>query len=722
MAITQKHRIFGVNTVLGEDVLVFHRMVGSEQIGQLFEYNLELLSEKTDIQSARLLGTNMTVRMQLPESRKAGIRYFNGFVTRFSYLGMRGMRYGVYGVTLSPWLWFLTRTSNCRIFQGQNVPNIIKTLFAQYDVADFKTALNGQYRDWEYCVQYRETDFNFISRLMEQEGIYYYFKHDHGRHTLILADNYSSHSAFPEYAQVPYYPPDQMEYRERDHLYQWIVENQVQSGAYALNDYDFKVPRKNLHAVSLMPKPHKQADFEVYDYPGKYFDLDEGNHYCRVRLEELLAQHEVFLGQGIARGLATGYLFALINSGRQDMNREYLIITAHYELQSDFYESTPNPEQAGKPYQIHITAINSQHSFRAPRITPKPTVHGPQTAIVVGKDGEEIWTDQWGRVKVQFHWDRYAKRDENSSCWIRVAQVWAGKGWGGVAIPRIGQEVIVDFLEGDPDQPIITGRVYNGASMPPYGLPSGAVISGVKSNSTKGGGGYNEYIFDDTKSNELIREHGQHDKDSTIEHDLREHVLNNRSRDVTVDETVSIGNNRSKSVGKNETTSIGVNRTETVGSNESIAIGVSRTTHIGVNDMLNIGVAQEITIGGLQALTVGATRSVSVGASQDVSIGADLSDDIGSNHTTKIAKNQSSNVGENRSAQIGKDDALKVGKNLVIDAGDSVTIKTGKASISMKKDGTISIEGKNITIKGSGEINVKASKNITMKGNKILEN
>ncbi len=293
-----------------------------------------------------------------------------------------------------------------------------------------------------------------------------------------------------------------------------------------------------------------------------------------------------------------------------------------------------------------------------PRITPKARVQGPQTAIVVGKAGEEIWTDQYGRVKVQFHWDRYGTSDEHSSCWVRVSQPWAGKGWGTMAIPRIGQEVIVDFLEGDPDQPIITGRVYNGASMPPYGLPAGAAVSGLMSNSTKGGGGYNEYVMDDTKGNELIREHGQYDKDSTIEHDLREHVLNDRSRDVTNNETIQVGNDRSKTIGNNETTAIGVDRTKKVGNNEIINIGHDRRETVANNETISIG----------------------------------------------------------------RDDVLTVGNNLAIDAGDSVTIRTGKASISMKRDGTITIQGKDITVKGSGVIDAKASKNVVIKGKKILEN
>ena len=577
MAITQKHRPFAVNTSLGEDVLVFYRMVASEQLGRLFEYELELLSERSDLQAVDLLGTNMTVRMQLPKVRGGGTRYFNGFVTRFSYLGIRGVRYGVYSVTLSPWLWFLTCTADCRIFQNKKVPDIIQELFEEHGIADFKVALSGEYRPWEYCVQYRETDFNFLNRLMEQEGIYYYFEHENGRHILVLADSYSSHKKFPEYAQVPYYPPDLMENRERDHLYKWVIETEVRPGKYAVNDFDFKVPRKNLYAISSMPKSHAQADFEVYDYPGKYFEHGEGQLYSRIRLEELHAQHEIFLGQGIVRGLATGYFFALTNSDHREMNREYLIISANYELQSDAYETTAGSGQDGKPYQIRITAINSQHTYRASRITPKPVVQGPQTAIVVGKEGEEIWTDQWGRVKVKFHWDRYSKGDETSSCWIRVAQVWAGKRWGGINIPRIGEEVIVDFLEGDPDRPIITGRVFNCVTTPPYDLPKHATVSTLKTNSSRGGGGFNELRFEDKKGEEQIFIHAEKNQDVRVKNDCYEWIGQDRHLIVKKDKFEHVENDAHDIVDSNHHEKIGEDHHLKIGGKQAIEIGGSHS-------------------------------------------------------------------------------------------------------------------------------------------------
>ena len=741
MPLGQQERTLSISTPLGEDVLLLRSMSAREQLGTLFEYELELISEDLNISYADLLGKPATVKLRRFDDQE---RYFNGLVNSFSQVGFDGSA-AVYNATLVPWTWFLTRTADCRIFQEKTVPDIIKDIFREHGFTDFEESLSGSYRQWIYCVQYRETDFNFISRLMEQEGIYFYFKHEDGKHTLVLADSYSAHSTVPGYEEIPFYPPDETALRERDHVTDWSVVQAVQPGVFAHTDFDFTAPRKNLLAKRSNPKQHEHADLEIYDYPGEYTETGSGETYARVRLEEMHAGYETVRGEGNARGLTTGALFTLTNYPRDDQNREYLIVSTSYELQSDLFGSYGN-NGSGPLFQCGLTAIDAKTPFRPPRITPKPMVQGPQTAIVVGKAGEEIWTDKYGRVKVQFHWDRYGKSDENSSCWVRVSQVWAGKSWGGIDIPRIGQEVIIDFLEGDPDQPIITGRVYNADCMPPYGLPGSAVISGLKSNSTKGGGGYNEYIMDDTKGNELIREHGQFDKDSTIENDLREHVLHDRSRDVTHNETIQVGVDRSKTVGNNETTAIGVNRTENVGSNETIGIGnnrtetvganesisvaLTRTRNVGVNEMINVGGAQEVTVGGLQAVTVGLTRAVTVGKSQNVTIGTSLTENVGTdwsetvgkNHSESVGKNQTLSVGENRSGSVGKDDSLNVGKILSIDAGDSITIKTGKASISMKKDGTITIEGKDITIKGSGGINVKASKNVVIKGQKILEN
>ena len=636
MAITQQRRIFAVNTPLGEDVLVFYHMIGTEQLGRLFEYEIELLSEKTYIQLTEILGKNITVRMQLPEARGAGTRYFNGFVTRFSYLGMRGMRYGAYRAIVHPWLWFLTRTADCRIFQNKTVPDLIEDIFRQHGFTDFKRSLTGQYRTWEYCVQYRETDFNFVSRLMEQEGIYYYFIHENGKHTLVLADDLSAHNPFANYAEVPYYPPDAMQWRERDHLYEWVVEKQVQPGKYALNDFDFIAPTKNLHKVLSLPKKHALAKFEVYDYPGIYTEPGDGENYTKIRLQELLAQHKVVRAEGVTRGLSTGCLFTLTNSGNTDQDRQYLVVSANYELQADPYESVPTPESR-KPYQVSITAIDAQQPYRAPRITPKPVVQGPQTAIVVGKAGEEIDTDQYGRVKCHFHWDRYDNADENSSCWIRVTQSWAGKKWGALYLPRIGQEVIVDFLEGDPDRPIITGRVYNGANLPPYTLPDKKTLSTLKSLSSKGGGGFNELRFEDDKGKEQIFLHAERDEDVRIKNDAREWI----------------GSERHLIVKKKQFEQVDGEKHLTVKSGDG-----------GSGDQFE-------KVAGEKHQQVGGDHNQKVGGTLSLNVGQDQQEKVGMNHALDA----------------GMEIHLKAGMKVIIEAGMQLTIKAGSNFIDINPGG-----------------------------------
>jgi type VI secretion system secreted protein VgrG len=571
----QAARPVEVTTPLGDDVLLFHRMTASEQLGRLFEFELDLLSDEPDIGFDGILGQNVTVRLTLPGERE---RYFNGYVTRFRQEGTLD-NYNAYRATLAPWLWFLTRTADCRIFQGQTVPDIIKRVFKDHGFSDYEQALSRAYRTWDYCVQYRETDFNFVSRLMEQEGIYYYFKHKKDKHILVLADSASAHAPFAGYENLPFYPPDSSLRRERDHIYDWQINRVIQPGGYVLNDFDFTRPKANLQVKSSIAREHAHAAYEIYDYPGEYLDTGDGEFYARARIEEQQVASEQIQGQGNARGLAAGSLFHLTGYPREDQNREYLVVSATHHLASDAHTSAGS--SASVPvYSCTFTALNSRQVFRPARLTPKPIVQGPQTAIIVGPAGDEIYTDEYGRVKVRFHWDRYSPSKETGSCWVRVAQVWAGKQWGGIHIPRIGQEVIVEFLEGDPDHPIITGRFYNNDNMPPYGLPAHATQSGIKSRSADGGTpeNYNEFRFEDKKGEEEIYLHAEKDWTVTIEND--------KHQSVGHDDILSVDNNRTVSVEKSQDESIGENRT--------LKIGKRSVTQVG--DDINITAGKQFTV------------------------------------------------------------------------------------------------------------------------------
>ncbi|MFK8017522.1 MAG: type VI secretion system Vgr family protein [Gammaproteobacteria bacterium] len=728
----QSSRNMALSTPLGNDTLLLQQMTAREELGRPFEYRIVALSEDHNISFTSLLGEKIGVRIDAHGEKS---RYFSGMVSRFTQMASSG-DFACYEIIARPWAWFLTRNSDCRMFQEMTVPEIIKQVFRDRGFSDFDDRLKGNYRTWEYCVQYRETDFNFVSRLMEQEGIYYFFEHTEDTHTLVMCDSYSAHKTTPDYETMEFFPRAPGQRRERDHLFDWNVSQQVQPGKFAINDFDFKKPKNELLAEDKTTRDHALSGFEIYDYPGEYVDKPDGSQYVQVRNEEQHTKYEQARASGDARGLSTGGLFKLTNYPREDQNKEYLIVSATYELISDSYEVGAG--SAPQPFHIDITVMDAEAPFRSARTTAKPMVQGPQTAVVVGAAGEEIYCDEYGRVKVKFHWDRYAAGDETSSCWVRVAQVWAGAKWGSMHIPRIGQEVIVDFLEGDPDRPIITGRVYNGDNMPHYALPANQTRSGLMSRSTKGGGvdNCNEIRFEDKKDEEEFYVHAEKDHNTVVENNQTIKVgfddkePGDRELSVHNDERVSIGQNRTETVGANETISIGANRTEDVAKDESITIGENRTESVGSNESISIGDNRTESVGSNESISVGGSRTLSVDKDETTTISANRTEDVGKNETISIAGDRSESVGKgeevqvakDRSHSIGKNDSLDVGKNLVINAGDSITLKTGSATISMKKDGTIQIKGKDITIQGSGKINAKASGAITLKGSKINQN
>lgn len=637
---TQIHRAIAVNTALGDDVLLLRRMTGQERLGRLFEYRLQLLSSDPDIDLASILGTNVTVRYLQP---RGGTRYFNGFVSDFHYRGEYG-HYASYEMTLRPWFWFLTRTADCRIFQYKKVPDIITELFREHGFTDYQNALNGEYREWEYCVQYRETDFNFLSRLMEQEGIYYYFKHENGRHKLILADGYGSHSVYPNYQEIRCHPSPRSVHIE--HISFMEVSKQVLPGVVALNDFNFEKPRADLKVVATQPRPHDKSDFEIYDYPGEYEERGDGDNYARRRIEEWHSDYELSSGQANVAGIATGFLFTLTEHPRKPQNREHLVLLTEIEMVSEEFESGGEGIGAGEQhFSVKFSTVNPREPYRTHRITPLPIVYGPQTATVVGPSGEEIWTDKYGRVKVQFHWDRYGKKDENSSCWIRVSQSWAGKKWGGMQIPRIGQEVIVDFLEGDPDRPIITGRVYNADAMPPYALPDHKTRSTLKSCSSKGGGGFNEIRFEDKKGEEQIFIHGEKDEDVRIKKDAREWIGNDRHLIVKNDQFEEVKGNKHLMVTKD----------------------------------------QFEQIDGDKHQKVKGDHNQKIDGTLSIQAGADMQEKVGQKHAL----------------QAGMEIHLKAGMKVVIEAGTELTIKAGGGFVKIDPSG-VTIQGAMVRINSGG--------------------
>ncbi len=594
MLFNQASRLAKITSPLGPDVLLLNKMGGGEELGRLFNYELQLTSLDANIDLNQLLGKPMSVGVQLADG---GERHFHGIVARCSQDIDQG-QFASYQVTLRPWLWLLSRTSDCRIFQNLSIPQIIKQVFRDLGFSDFEDTLSRPYREWEYCVQYRETSFDFVSRLMEQEGIYYFFRHEQDRHVLVLADAYGAHTTMPGYASIPYYPKDEQQ-RERDHMHNWHLARNVQPGSLELNDYDFQRPSASIDVRSAMPREHTAGDYPLYDYPGTYVQSEDGEHYARTRIEALHTQHEQIEFSGNARGLGSGHLFSLTGFSRQDQNREYLIVGIRYYITQESLESGGGSGSA--QFESSLTCIDAQQSFRPLASTHRPIVKGPQTALVVGPKGEEIWTDQYGRVKVHFHWDRHDQSNENSSCWIRVSQAWAGKNWGSMQIPRIGQEVIVSFLEGDPDRPIITGRVYNAEQTVPYDLPENATQSGMKSRSSKGGtpANFNEIRMEDKKGLEQLYIHAERNQDIVVEVDESHSVGHDRNKSIGHDEVVTIGNDRVRAVKHDDMLMVGLSKTDAISKSYLIEVGENLRLVCG-RSVLELNASGQINLTGVQ--------------------------------------------------------------------------------------------------------------------------
>lgn len=512
----QDKRIASLTTPLGKDKLVLTTFDGTEGLSELFEFCIDALSKDDNINFDQVLGRPCCVSMKLGEGPE---RYFDGIAVEAQAIGMQGDLYA-YRLVLRPALWLLTRTNNCRIWHEKTALDIIKEVLNQRQV-DFRAATTRNFPKLEYCVQYRETDFAFVSRLMEQHGIYYFFEHSADQHTLVLADARSSHQPLPGHATLRFATKSagRLHFREQ-RLFGWTSERRFRTGKVQLRDYNFKQPNANMKGDANGTEKYTKAQMEFYDYPGKYETQGDGRDYAEIRLgAEQAVDHRRFAA-GDAVSVFPGGLFTLEEYPVEADNQQYLVVRCVHRFSTELYRSGQSAAAIGdQPYRGNYDVLPSDKTFRAPMVTPKPFVYGPQTAKVVarsGKDGEEIDVDDdgHGRIKVRFHWDR----DDKRSCWVRVAQMWASSKWGGHFIPRIGMEVVVEFLEGDPDRPLVVGAVYNGDNKFPYSLPDNKTQSGIKSNSSKGGNGYNELMFEDAQKSEVIRLHAQKDLNSTILH------------------------------------------------------------------------------------------------------------------------------------------------------------------------------------------------------------
>jgi type VI secretion system secreted protein VgrG len=637
---TSATRPIAVVTPLGPNALLLVGFSGHEALSEPFNFELDLLAEsRKEIAFDKLLGQNITIQLALAGGKT---RPFNGICKRISQ-GEQDGTFTSYRMEIVPQFWLLTKRSQSRIFQHLSVPDILKKVLQGLDVS---YEIQGTFQPRDYFVQYRESDFDFASRLMEEEGIYYFFKHSDDGHKMVLANTPASHPDMPGHAKIIFETMTAGNALE-DRIFTWEKAQELRSGKVTLWDHSFELPHKHLEADQTIPDSvgvgkviHKlkvagNDKLEIYDFPGAYaqrFDgIDKGGGEQAAELQKIFQDNKRTVGlrmqqeaaQGLTIGgtsscrhLVSGHKFALERHYNGDGN--YVVTRVEHSGKSVEYRS--NNGEAFH-YQSTFTCIPLTVPYRPQRTTPKPTVQGAQTAVVVGPAGEEIFCDKYGRVKVQFHWDREGKYNADSSCWIRVSTIWAGKGWGIINIPRIGHEVIVDFMEGDPDQPIITGSVYNADHMPAGSLPKQKMVSGLKSNSTPGGGGYNGLVFDDTKGKEKVTLHAQYNMDTTVENDQTTTVHNNRTDKIDVDDSETVGSNQKIQVGSKQNLTVGSDQTINVGGKQALRVGSDQTVTIGGGRTVNVSAADKLVVGGGQEISVSGALKITSGTSITLAVG-----------------------------------------------------------------------------------------------------
>ena len=532
---------------------------GEEAVSELFQFELVLAAESSTIKFDQVVGQPGLLTL----AGEFGERYFHGVVSRFQQRE-KARRFTVYHVSLVPRAWRLLWRQDCRIFQPPNErildtktnkPKCIIGKVLDPAKVEFQVHIKGNKKPQKriFCVQYRESDWNFVSRLLEEEGYFYYFEHQKKKHVLHLGNDYQCHPDIPGSSSTLEFHDQDPSAPGTEYIFTLYYTERARSGAVALNDYNFEKP-----TLKLMSNPDKKAkkdtDLEVYDYPGRYSVPEEGKTLAGVRLQEYQAGREEIEGRSDCIRFTSGHVFTLDAHPRKELNKKKFMLTSVVHVGEKHGDLEAGAVSRRIRYHNTFRGVLRKTTFVPPRVTPRPRVRGPQTAVVVGPKGEEIYTDKFGRVKVQFHWDRQGKSDENSSCWVRVSQLWAGKSWGAMYIPRIGQEVVVEFLEGDPDQPLITGRVYHAQNPVPYELPKDKTKSTIKSNSSKGGGGSNELRFEDKKGSEELYTHAQKDQNEVVENDMSTSVGNNQSISVTADRSVTVGSDETVTIQKGDRT------------------------------------------------------------------------------------------------------------------------------------------------------------------------
>ncbi len=670
-SLTQDTRSIAISDFsLGKDTFLLTGFEGSEFISDLFEFHIDVISENLEVKADSVVGKTGAITIQNEKGR-----VFHGHIRSFTHGEVKNHGLRHYRMTMVPWLWFLSKTNNHRIFQEKTTKEIVSQIFQDLGFTDFEFRASGG-KKREYCIQHNESDLNFISRLLEEEGIAYYFKHEKSAHKMIIVDQKNAYDEFPE-TNVEYSHGSAVteQISRWEHLYHY------KKGQWSFSDYNFKEPTKKLFSnTKTTSKFADNSKFEHYEYPGMY-DFASGDDLVKIRLDAEEAGINTVSGSSDFTTFYAGGRFALAKNDTASEKGDYIVVSIHHRAFDNTYFTN---QDGASGYSNNFICIPADVHFRPEPVHQKPVMRGPQSAIVTGPSGEEIYVDDLGRIKVQFYWDREGKNDENTTCYIRVMQQWAGAQWGASFIPRIGHEVIVDFIDGDPDRPIVTGTVYNGKNKPPM---DSKTKSGWRTRSTKGGSAANcnELIFDDKKGDEQIFIHAEKNMDTEVENDQTLLVENNQ--DITID------NDRTKHVKNDETNNIDNNRKKTIGGNQTEDVKKNKTTSVGEN----------------HSETIGSNMNITVDKNLIERIKVDYTEDVDSNKKSTIGKDLTEKISGNHYETVTKDHVLKA-KKIQLTAQDEISLKVGSASILMKKNGDITIKGKKINVKGSGDVTIKGSK------------
>jgi type VI secretion system secreted protein VgrG len=763
--------------------LMFWRVVGHEALSRPSFYDLTVVSKNKTIAAKDILGHAFDVVITfLDPDGKAHERHCQGHAIRFTRVAQVG-RYYRYEISLQSWFGLLSKRSNSRIHQDLPVLKVFDSVLDDSPIKRVKKTQTdgviGKHEGRRYCVQHLESDYSFLSRLLEDEGIYYWFDSHEAPGTMYLADaSDAAHEMLPVTDTLKYIPAGSSDARYNE-ITQWISTRQLETGKFASRDSDFKAIKKKLSADKGDPDTHELADLEAFEFEGGYFKDDDTEGIAKLRLDELVTRRQRHWALTSWPDVTAGKSFTL--EGDPDGNRDgdYLIAACSFVVSHPGYEGIALKEEprsithllrkelagdavnadtqvaysalidssptlrTGQPgaRAFMLTVLPLALPYRVPRLTPQVVMPGPQSAIVVGPEGEEIHADDFGRVKVHFHWDRYDKSNEKSTCWVRVSQPWAGKGWGGYFIPRIGQEVIVDFLNGDPDRPIIVGRMYNDDQPKPF---DSHTQSGFRTRSTPKGSAANcnEFRFDDKKGEEQVYLHAEknqdisvendethtvgHDRTKTIDNDETNHIKRDRTEtvdrnekinvhgwrteEVDLDETITIHKNRTERVDLNEKISIGQNQNIDVGQNRSESVAINETISIGANRSVTIGGAKSETVAKIKTETIGLAKALSIGLGYQTTVGAAMNTTVGGFQATQVGLYKNIMVGGNWTNTVKASYSLDVSKDVVIDAGSSITLRVGKSLLVMKKDGTFTINGKEVDVVGSKHVGVESKR------------